>query len=58
MADLEGKIEEIQLDMTKPEFLDDFEKLNELNQSLQEAEKALDQVMIAWEEAATKLENL
>ena len=58
MADLEGKIEEIQLDMTKPEFLDDFEKLNELNQSLQEAEKALDQVMTAWEEAATKLENL
>jgi ATP-binding cassette subfamily F protein 3 len=58
MAELEATIEGIQLDMTKPEILDDFEKLNQLNQTLQEKEEALDQVMTAWEEAATKLENL
>lgn len=58
MAALEEEIEAIQSDMTKPEYLDDFAKLNELNQSLQEKETQLENVMAVWEEAATKLEDL
>ncbi len=48
IASLEANIEEIQNKMCQPEYMTDHEKLNQLNQSLEEAKSNLDEKYGQW----------
>jgi ATP-binding cassette subfamily F protein 3 len=58
LATIEADIEAIQVEMTKPEYLDDFTKLNDLNETLQAKQAEQERLMEAWEETSIALEEL
>lgn len=58
LATIEADIEAIQIEMTKPEYLDDFTKLNDLNEILQAKQAEQERLMEAWEETSIALEEL
>lgn len=58
LATLESEIETIQTEMTKPEYLDDYGMLNELNDNLKEKQDQQEALMSSWEETAMALEEL
>ncbi|EOL42281.1 ABC transporter ATP-binding protein [Enterococcus phoeniculicola] len=58
MATLDEKISELELEMVKPELLDDHIRLMELNQSLEAARKQQEDFLNEWENVSLELEEL
>lgn len=58
LAELDQKIEALELAMTQPEVLNDHLKLNELNQESEVAQAEQLTLMDQWEQLSLELENL
>lgn len=58
LAELDQKIEALELEMTQPEVLNDHLKLNELNQESEVAQAEQLTLMDQWEQLSLELENL
>lgn len=58
LAELDQKIEALELAMTQPEVLNDHLKLNELNQESEVAQAEQLALMDQWEQLSLELENL
>ena len=58
LAELDQKIEALELEMTQPEVLNDHLKLNEINQESEVAQAEQLTLMDQWEQLSLELENL
>lgn len=58
MNEVEQTIEDLKIEMTKPEIIDDHVQLLSLNQKLEEKQLELEELMSQWEEKSIELENV